>query len=65
MSNFQWSSGTATSTIEISWTIGKANPTYTAPTAKALTYNGSSNTNGTAQTLLNAGSTSHGKSSTA
>ena len=36
------------------FTINKANPTYTAPTAKSLTYNGS------AQSLLNAGSTNHG-----
>jgi hypothetical protein len=36
------------------FTINKANPTYTAPTAKSLTYNGS------AQALLNAGSTNHG-----
>lgn len=35
-------------------TIAKANPTYTAPTAKTLTYNSN------AQALLNAGSTSHG-----
>lgn len=43
--------GTATGTF----TINKAAPTYTAPTKKTgLTYNGS------AQALLNAGSTSHG-----
>ena len=35
-------------------TISKANPSYTAPTAASLTYNG------TAQALLNAGSTSDG-----
>ena len=39
----------------VSVTIAKANPTYTAPTKKTgLEYNGS------AQNLLNAGSTSHG-----
>ena len=38
----------------IACSIAKANPTYTAPTAKSLTYTGS------AQALLNAGSTSHG-----
>ena len=39
----------------VSITIGKANPTYTAPTAKTnLTYTGS------LQQLVNAGSTSHG-----
>lgn len=43
--------GTATGTF----TIAKANPTYTAPTARTgLTYSGSS------QYLVNAGSTSHG-----
>ena len=36
------------------FTINKANPTYTAPTATSPTYNGS------AQNLLNAGSTSDG-----
>lgn len=36
------------------FTINKANPTYTAPTATSPTYNGS------AQALLNAGSTSDG-----
>ncbi len=62
MSNFQWSSGSSTtSAITITWSIAKANPSYTAPTAKSgLTYNGSTNTNGTAQALANAGSTSHG-----
>ena len=40
--------------------INKANPSYTAPTAKSLAWNGTNNTNGTAQALLNAGSTSHG-----
>jgi len=39
---------------KITVNIAKANPSYTAPTAKSLTYNGS------AQALLNAGSTSHG-----
>lgn len=38
----------------INVTIAKANPTYTAPTAKTLTYNGN------AQDLINAGSTSDG-----
>lgn len=36
------------------WTIGKANPKVTAPTAKTLTYNKS------AQNLINAGSTTGG-----
>ena len=44
----------STTATKISVTIAKANPTYTAPTAKSLTYNGN------AQALLNAGSTSHG-----
>ena len=38
----------------VACSIAKATPTYTAPTAKSLTYTGS------AQALLNAGSTSHG-----
>ena len=38
----------------INCSIAKADPTYTAPSAKSLTYNGNS------QALLNAGSTSHG-----
>ena len=38
----------------VSASIGKADPSYTAPTAKSLTYNTS------AQALLNAGSTSDG-----
>ena len=38
----------------VSVTIDKATPTYTAPTAKSLVYSGS------AQDLLNAGSTNHG-----
>ena len=38
----------------VTCSIAKANPTYTAPTAKSLTYTGN------AQALLNAGSTSHG-----
>lgn len=42
--------GTATGTF----TIAKANPTYTAPTANSLTYSGSS------QYLTTTGSTSHG-----
>ena len=41
-------------TVSYSLNVAKANPTYTAPSAKSLTYNGSS------QALLNAGSTSHG-----
>ena len=41
-------------TGNVSVSIGKADPTYTAPTAKSLTYSGSS------QVLLNAGSTSDG-----
>ena len=44
---------TAPEPVEV--TIAKAAPTYTAPTAKNLTYNGS------AQALVNAGSTSHGE----
>ena len=54
-----WSDGTE-GVETVSWTIEKANPTYTAPSAKNLTYNGTTNTNGIAQDLLNAGSTSHG-----
>ena len=42
---------TATKTF----TISKLNPTYTAPTAKKLTYNG------TEQELVNSGQTEHGK----
>lgn len=42
----------ATGSIDV--TIAKAAPTYTAPTAKTLIYNGES------QALLNAGSTEHG-----
>ena len=42
---------TATKTF----TISKLNPTYTAPTAKKLTYNG------TEQALVNSGQTEHGK----
>lgn len=41
-------------TVYGEFTIAKAAPSYTAPTAKSPTYNGS------AQALLNAGSTSHG-----
>ena len=41
-------------TVTNTFTIAKATPSYTAPTAKSLTYSGS------AQALLNAGSTSHG-----
>ena len=58
-SGYCWSDG-STAAKTVSWSIGKAAPTYTAPTAKSLTYNGTTNTNGTAQVLLNAGSTSHG-----
>jgi len=47
--NYNEASATFTAT-----TVNKTNPTYTAPTAKSLTYNGS------AQTLINAGSTSDG-----
>ena len=46
--------GDYTGSASGSFTINKANPTYTAPTAKSLTYNRGS------QALLNAGSTSHG-----
>lgn len=46
--------GDYTGTANGSFTINKAAPTYTAPTAKSLTYNRGS------QALLNAGSTSHG-----
>lgn len=45
---------TQSSTSSIIITIAKADPAYTAPTAKSLTYNGS------AQELVNAGSTSDG-----
>jgi hypothetical protein len=41
-------------TVTNTFTIAKINPTYTAPTAKSLKYNGS------AQVLLNAGSTNIG-----
>lgn len=52
--NYQWSDGTTTSK-SVTWRIGKATPTVTAPTAKSgLKYNGS------AQTLINAGSTTGG-----
>ena len=40
--------------VDVSVTVGKANSSYTAPTAKELVYNGS------AQTLVNAGSTTTG-----
>ena len=46
--------GDYTGTASGSFTINKANPTYTAPTAKSLSYSRGS------QALLNAGSTSHG-----
>ena len=46
--------GDYTGTASGNFTINKAAPTYTAPTAKSLTYNRGS------QALLNAGSTSHG-----
>ena len=51
--NFSWSDGT-TETKTFTWTMNKANGSVTAPTAKTLTYNGSS------QTLINAGSTPYG-----
>lgn len=41
-------------TASVNYSIGKAAPTATAPTAKTLTYNGE------AQALVNVGSTSHG-----
>lgn len=44
----------ATKTATYTLTVNKAASTYTAPTAKDLTYSGS------AQALVNAGSTSHG-----
>ena len=44
----------ATKTATYTLTVNKAASTYTAPTAKNLTYSGS------AQALVNAGSTSHG-----
>lgn len=46
--------GDYTGTASGTFTIAKANPTYTAPAAQSLTYNGSS------QYLTTAGSTSHG-----
>ena len=56
-SNFQWATGSdVTEATFVAWTISKANPTYTAPTSKSLTYNGTTNTNGTAQALVTAGS---------
>ena len=48
------------STVTKNFTIAKAAPTYTAPTAKTLTYNGTTNDNGTAQALINAGTTDDG-----
>lgn len=52
--NYAWSDGTYDTKTE-TWTISKAaSSASTAPTAKTLTYNGN------AQTLLNAGTTSHG-----
>ena len=41
-------------------TVNKINPTVTAPTAKSLTYNGTGPSNGSAQELINAGSTTTG-----
>ena len=46
--------GDYTGTASGTFTIAKANPTYTAPTAQSLTYSGSS------QYLTTSGSTSHG-----
>lgn len=51
--NNQWPGG-STAARGYGWSIQKAAPAYTAPTAKSLTYTGS------AQALLNAGSTSNG-----
>lgn len=50
---YQWSDGTITQK-SVPWSIAKANPSVTAPTAKTLTYNGSD------QALVNAGSTDGG-----
>ena len=50
---YVWSDGTTTQK-SVPWSIGKATPTVTAPTAKTLTYNGSD------QALVNAGSTDGG-----
>ena len=53
--NSEWSDHTTASITE-GWSIGKATPTVTAPTAKTgLTYNGS------ARALVNAGSTTGGE----
>ena len=51
--NNMWEGGTTTAK-GLGWSIQKATPVYTAPTAKSVTYTGS------AQALLNAGSTNHG-----
>lgn len=52
--DYKWSDGT-TEAKTVSWLIGKATPTVTAPSAKtSLTYTGS------AQSLISAGSTSGG-----
>ena len=51
--NNQWEGG-STASKGLGWSIQKAAPAYTAPTPKSLTYTGS------AQALLNAGSTSNG-----
>lgn len=51
--NYMWPDGTFDSK-PIAWTISKASGEMVAPTAKTLTYNG------TSQTLINAGSTQHG-----
>lgn len=51
--NNQWPGG-STAARGYGWSIQKAAPSYTAPTAKSLTYTGS------AQAVLNAGSTTTG-----
>ena len=52
--NYVWSDTGTTVDRIVPWTIGKATPTVTAPTALTLTYNG------TPQTLVSAGSTTGG-----
>ena len=52
--NYAWTDGSTASPRYISWTMNKAAGKCTAPTARSLTYNGS------AQQLINAGSSSTG-----
>ena len=57
--NYEWDDGTQTSLFYF-WAIGKATPSYTVPTARTPVYNGTTNTNGTPQDLVNPGATSDG-----